>query len=314
MKKNLFVALAILSFLIGCNTSGDEIIDTDDDLKPVRFSLALNEEILPFPTTRAMPPVDMPDPIAVTKGDEEKGIGDLCKTIEYIVFKESSNTAFRHQSFTLDNFDMDEFGIISDHLPAGKYKIFFLGHNCSPATLSGKIISFDKVCDTFYYPLEMTVNTEGGHEENIMLYRIVSKIEFVAKDRVPAHAEIFTMEVGGYPHGLDLFTGKGVGTNEETVSFSYTFTDEDYNKTDMTHSFFTFVPEQSDLDVTLKTIDIEDNMLRERAIADITPIANRIIRYTGLLYTIPSPSDDKFILHIEENGKWEEAVENDLQD
>ena len=54
--------------------------------------------------------------------------------------------------------------------------------------------------------------------------------------------------------------------------------------------------------------------MRKRTVTGITPIANKIIRYTGILYTPPKPdeTENTFNLIIGNNGKWDELEDNEL--
>jgi hypothetical protein len=54
--------------------------------------------------------------------------------------------------------------------------------------------------------------------------------------------------------------------------------------------------------------------MRRRIVSDILPIANKVIRYTGILYTPPKPdeSENTFNLIIDNNGEWSEPEEKEL--
>lgn len=315
MKKSKCWAFIALLAFTGCNQSESEIeVTTDDIVHPVEFSLLLSEEILPFPGTRSMPPLDIPEPKAETKGDEEKKkLCDLCTTIEYIVYKKNQNSHIRKKSYTLQENNLD-FGIISDNLPEGEYEVILIAHNTAPGELKGNIMSFNKVSDSFHLAFPLTVTSGQQYKENVTLFRIVSKVEFVSKDNVADNAKNFTMEAERYPDQLNIRTGDGVVSQENAITFTYNFQPEDIGKTGFIHDFFTFVPDQSaTMDVTLISTDDNDAITRERKIEDITPIRNRVIRYTGYIYTY-SPSDDEFTIIIDEDGKWGEPVDNELED
>ncbi len=315
MKKSKCWAFIALLVFISCNQSESEIeVTTDEITHPVQFSLLLSEEILPFPGTRSMPPLDVPEPKVETRGDNDpKKLCDLCTTIEYIVFKKNQSSPIRQKSFTQEENNLD-FGVISDNLPEGEYEVILIAHNAPPGELENDIISFNKVSDTFHLAFPLNVTSGQQHKENITLFRIVSKIEFVAKDNVPDNAKTFAMKAERYPDQLNIRTGHGIVSQEEAITFTYTFKSEDIGKAGFTHDFFTFVPDLSaTMDVTLTSTDDNDAITRERKIEDITPLRNRVIRYTGYLYTY-SPSDDEFTIIIDEDGEWGEPVDNELED
>lgn len=312
MKAIKFIIWVSLLALLSCQPSEKEsVIIEEDKLFPVEFSLTLKEEIMPFPGTRSIPSLDIPEPTAQTKGDEEeKELQELCCSIEYIVFKDGEDTPCRNITFTKEDLD---FGIISDQFQQGEYNIYIIAHNSPDAEISGTTLKFDEISDTFYYFHYLEVMPENDHSETITLYRVVSKIEFVSTDKVPENAKEFTIQLENYPYQLDLITGHGIIPEEPSPIFTYSLT-EHIGETGLTHAFFSFVTEEeTDITAELKTIDTSDEILRERTVTGITPITNHIIRYKGRLYT-PSHSDDEFTITIDENGQWAGTNEEELGD
>ncbi len=301
--KNGMVWMSILA-LFSCNSSEQEVVTSQEEMFPIKFSLFLKEEILSFPETRGIPPLDISEPIATPKDPLE----ELCSTIEYIVFKDGESTPYRNITFSREDLD---FGTISDQLPRGEYEFILIAHNSSSMERSGNHLIFDRVTDTFHYAFYLEIAPGDQIEETITLYRIVSKIEFVSTDIVPEDAKEFTIQLNKYPCLLDLSTGHGVIPEENSPLFTYPLT-EHVGSTDLTHAFFTFVPEGGTfLTANLKAVSTEDFILRERTVGNIQPLVNKIIRYKGRLYN-PSHSDDEFTIILDENGNWDEIIENVL--
>ncbi|MDH6314185.1 hypothetical protein M2137_002979 [Parabacteroides sp. PFB2-10] len=304
MKTHVCWVLALLACM-GCNRS-EPVDPIDESLSDVTFSVALSQETIPFPDTKGIPPLDIPDPV-VEREEGEKTLKDQCCTIEYIVYEENEAEPVRKICYSAQE-DLD-FGIISDALPQGVYTILFIAHNGPGGTLSGSEMGFEKVSDTFYLSMELEVEAGQEYHQTITLHRIVSRIEFVSTDAVPEEAVSFTMDVTRYPNQLDIRTGQGIVANNDPVSFTHQFTEEQIGTTGITHAFYTFVPEEmATMDVTL-TAHAEAEVLRSREVNGITPLTNRIIRYTGRLYS-HSPSDDEFIISI--NDEWDGTDENPL--
>lgn len=300
--------------LLSCEPSEQEPVNPlDEELHPVTLSLQLKEEVVYFSGTKSIPPLDVPEPKAATRGEENESptLKDLCCAIEYVVYKDGEDTPLKTETFT--NEDLD-FGIISDQLPRGVYKFVLVAHNkIATAQTSKTQMLFDEVSDTFYESFELEIEPGENNQENIILYRIVSKIEFISTDIVPDNAKEFTIQPDQYSFILDLFTGDGILSEDAPPLFTYPL-DEYIGETGLTHSFFTFVPKEDYIfNVELKAIDIENEVLRTRTVENVEPIINRIIRYTGRLYN-PSHSDDEFTITIDDDGKWGEPVENDLGD
>lgn len=149
---------------------------------------------------------------------------------------------------------------------------------------------------------------------DINLQRIVSRIEFKAADKIPEDIVQFELAVSNHPDRLDILTGKGIvsaGPND----FSYEFKTEEKGQSGKIHSFYSFIPTGDEkISVTLTATGSDNQVLRKRTVTDIIPIANKIIRYTGILYTPPKPdeTENTFNLIIGNNGEWDEPEENEL--
>lgn len=314
MRHIVFILPALLAILVSCRSTDDNT-ETHEELIPIRFSLLFQKEVLPFPGTRAIPAFDMPEP-TVSKGDDDPGEGgntgiqSFCTTIEYIVYKDNVfTTPLRHRQYTSDD---DEYGIIEDKLPPGSYHIVFLAHSSLAATLAEGVLSFDEVSDTFCHTEEITVASGEEVDAMITLERVIGRIEFCPVDELPEGASLFEMEIENYANGYNPVSGEVV-TQSTTTTLLHQFTASELEQKKMTHGFFSFIPTNEEyLSVTLKTLDEERMSLNVVSIADIQPIKNTIIRYTGHVYT-PAPSTNTFTLSILENGKWEDPIEKEIE-
>jgi len=296
---------------LSCQSSDENVDPINEESFPVKFSLSLKEEVLPFHSTRSIPPLNIAEPVAETKGDDEDTfLEDLCCKIEYIVYKSGEDKPYKRR--TQDSNDLD-FGIISDQLPRGEYQIVLVAHNSLTTEVKDKYMLFDRVTDTFYYSLDLSIVPGDNNDRSLTLYRTVSKIEFVSTDIVPENAKELTIQLDQYPNTLDLETGYGITPDDTPALLTYPLSAH-IGETDLTHAFFTFVPvENIFLDAQLEAIGSDDEVLRTRHIDDIKPIINNIIRYSGRLYN-SSHSDDEFTVTIEENGEWGNTIEEDIGD
>ena len=311
MKKRALMAIASLLALIGCG--GEEIAtpSVSNTLLPVRFHIGLEQEEVPFPATKAMPSNDIPDPSAAGQPPTEVTEGELYNRIDYIVYgEENPEQPFRHRTFTRSDPD---FSIIYDSLPPGNYQICFLAHSDAGLTVSGQEADFSRVMDTFHRLHSIEIAAGEEVTQDITLERIVSKVEFVSRDAVPDDLAHFTINVDQYQHRIDLTTGAGVSSGE-THATHYAFQAADAGKAGFTHAFFTFVAlDETPLSARLTAVDQAGETTRERTVADIRPIRNRIIRYTGILYT-PRVSDDTFTLSIMNDGSWDSTIDKELSE
>ncbi|WP_455626178.1 FimB/Mfa2 family fimbrial subunit [Parabacteroides sp.] len=319
MKKKELVAIACLLCFCCCNRTEKEIPSPDlqEKSSPIQFTIDLQKEVLPFPVTKSIPELNIPEPIPQNPDAEEDPStpdidpDNLYNRIDYIVYQSGTpDILIKHKQFTPQDPD---FTIIYDSLPAGNYHICFLAHSDKNVSVSGQTALFNKVSDTFHFFLTQEVQAGERLIKDITLQRIVSKIEFIATDAVPKDLKSFTIDVSNYQNEIDLTTGKGISQNTPYTQTDI-FSSSDIGKTKFSHSFFTFVPAPEHmLKARLTAKDQIDEVTREREENNIQPIMNRIIRYTGILYT-PKVSDDTFTLDILNGGKWDSPIDKDLKD
>ena len=319
MKKNELVAIACLLCFCCCNGTEKEVPNPDlqEELSPIQFTIDLQKEVLPFPVTKSIPELNIPEPIPQNPDAEEDPStpdidpDNLYNRIDYIVYQSGKpDILVKHKQFTPQDPD---FTIIYDSLPSGDYHICFLAHSDKNISVSGQTALFSKVSDTFHLFLTQEVQTGERIIKDITLQRIVGKIEFISTDAVPKNLKSFTINVSNYQNKIDLTTGNGISQNTPYTQTD-TFNDSDIGKTNFSHSFFVYPGSRIHVQSTPVSAKNQINeVTREREVNDILPLINHIIRYTGILYT-PKESDETFTLDILNDGKWDSPIDKDLKD
>ena len=73
MKKNELVAIACLLCFCCCNETEKEVPNPDlqEELSPIQFTIDLQKEVLPFPVTKSIPELNIPEPIPQNPDAEE---------------------------------------------------------------------------------------------------------------------------------------------------------------------------------------------------------------------------------------------------
>lgn len=280
--------------------------------EPIRKESATQDS-----TPKSIPDFSVPEPTPSgnenNEGKTDPELSDLCTQIEYIVYAaDRPDECLKHRHFCSTDGNID-FGIVYDTLPAGSYQVALVAHSSDKVYLDGRYMSFDHLSDTFYATASPTVNGVEPQNLDLTLSRVVGRIEFVSTDPVPTAQKSFTIGIDRYPDALDLKNGHGLATHQP-VSFTHTFTAADAGHTGMRHAFFTFVPDaDGTIDVKLTATGADGRPTRQRLLSGIRPEANRILRYTGRLYTV-SDADNTFNLIIYNNGKWDTPVEEELPD
>lgn len=305
--------IATLLLMFGCAENELPVPEKSKTLIPLQFEIEPERSEMPFSRTKSMPALNIPEPIAHNKGEQqpEPAEGELYNTIDYVVYKRgNSNELIKKRQFKLGDPD---FNIIYDSLPEGNYNICFLAHSDRSISISGQSAQFSKVSDAFHLALQQDVKAGERIVKDINLKRIVSKIEFVSNDAVSEQMKEFSINVENYQDKIDLISGLGI-SNGKSFTSSYIFKPSEVGKRGMSHSFMTFVPANSSkLTASITAKDKLGAIRRSWKVDDLTPIANKTIRYTGILYT-PKVSDDTFTIDIINSGAWDSAVENQLKE
>lgn len=322
MKRFLFGAFALVASLSGCQHDEVEPRPAPEVLYPVQFTLQWNTEVLPFSkvSTRAYPgPPPYSSPEAVGTGSDKQPDSDgqqelSFSHIEYIVFrKEAGGTRqfLKEMTYTRETSDGD-FGIIYDKLPAGSFEIVFLTHSDPAAVRSGEHFSFSTITDTFWKSATYEVSSTAATNETPTLSRIIGRIEFVSTDVVPAEQSEFSIYVQPHLFEVDLFGGQAADS-EDTHDYRKATGSDAIGHTG-THAIYTFIPASgAPLSIRLRSLDADGAVLRERNIEEVHPLANRTLRYTGILYN-PPKDGDSFDLQFDQDGAWGETSEEQLPD
>lgn len=321
---NFKVIVLLGSLLLSCSTENEspfvDIPTTPTAQRiPVKFQLDLAKEVLPFPQTKAMPSLDIGEPIS--KAEEEGGTSPTDPTtpdiatneyyqyLEYIVYAEDATTPLKQSRFDVQDEETD--GItasVVDSLLPGSYHFCFLAHSDPQVTFTEQTATFTKVGDTFHLYKSLDIDEGATINESYTLGRIVGRIEFVSTDQVADNLASLQIEVDNYPYAIDLTTGTGCPSNS---SYTQTdnFTEEQRGQTHQTHSFFTFQPASGEnLIIYLTATDKAGNVTRSREAIESSPTWNHIIRYTGVLYT-PKVSEDNFQIEIDK--EWNTEIQNE---
>lgn len=111
MKKKELCAVACLFWLAGCSDPASDEFEIVKNLFPVQFSVQLQKEVLPFSSTRSMPPNTVPEPTVPDGDNPDKELKELCSAIEYLVYKDGDQPELvKHRTYHADA--EPDFGIV----------------------------------------------------------------------------------------------------------------------------------------------------------------------------------------------------------
>ena len=324
MNRTIFGILSLfLSLLLSCSSVTEELVSLKTEAAPripVNFQINLSEEILPLSGTKAMPTLTVPEPTSKAgegeSSDTDPSTPDIatteyCQYLEYIVYKDDSSTPLKRTQFHYQTGDVTN-GItasVVDSLLPGNYHFCFLAHSDRNISFSAQTATFQKVGDTFHHYTTLAIEEGAVVTETFTLKRIVGRIEFVSTDRVAENLASLQINVENYPYAIDLTTGIGLSSDSDSqYSQEDVFTDEQRRQNHQTHSFFSFQPATDEqLLIHLTATDQNGQTTRVREEITSSPTWNRIIRYTGVLYT-PKVSEDAFTIEIEK--EWNTAIQD----
>lgn len=304
MKRIVFIGISLF-VVTAC-----EKLPTVEDASissgyPVRFTVDFKEEVLPFPSTKSMPAntvgePEVSEPVAETVQFNQ---------IEYLVYPEGESVPLKRKHYTSED---EGFGTVCDSLPEGTYRLAFLAHSSRNMSISeDNIFSADSVSDTFFLLEELSIVADEEVTRPVTLKRVVSRVEFIATDPVPATLNQFDMEISNYPDCFNVLKGVGVVKRTQPLILSHIYMMKEQGQTNTKHSFYSFVTASSaSVEVELKALDKNNGVYFQRS-QEVRPQVNKIVRYKGKLYAPPA-SNDTFTMEVD--GKWDEPIENELPD
>lgn len=302
------IMIAVLCLTIFSSCSNVENPITNPEKYPVCYVLKQDFELYPFSKTRSIP--DYRPTLPQTKTESDEAV--LYNQIEYVVYDKESGAVVKSQTFTEEN--SDDFGVyLYDELEAGTYIIVLVAHSSSDVVLIGNQAIFSEVTDAFYATKEMTVGPENEETPvEVVLKRMVAKVEFVGTKTVPLDASLFAIEIDEQYNSTNLKDFNDV--TARTLKKEYPLAGGASPEDALTYSFYTFVPEplQGDTSllsgVKLITFNTNQDTLHTIRLNSIPVMKNRITRYTGSLYA-PNSNSNTLELEVEDNGIWKDTIQ-----
>lgn len=295
MKNYVFFALLLLG--MSCAKKDDV---EPEKLQNIQFRLELSPEILPFSPLRAIPSGGPTDP-------RVSGEHALFNRLEYLLYRDNDPTPIKRETFKPSDEDFGHY--VYDKFKKGTYTACFMAHSAGEVTLNNNNITFSTLEDMFYRRITFVVDGKADITKDVLLERIVSRVEFVATDNVPEEVARLILKVRQVYNTFNIYTG--VTSKEHTqLTKEQVFTPQEKqagkkNK----HQFYTLVPEGSTIDEChLLSLSNGGDTIRLRSVKDIPIAMNRLIRYKGVLYS-PDTPEGTFEISVHDNGAWADSTE-----
>jgi hypothetical protein len=274
MKRFLIIAAVAMVFA-SCGKEVNGIVDDENGEKRVTFNLEGNWNSPVF--TRGSLSAD------------GKEMTDLW-LFDYV---DGTLVQSLHQVST----DAD-FGEPSPTLTYGQHKIYFVVSRGVSPSVSGNVISWSSVRDTFWKSLSVSVGSSSA-SYSVTMERVVTKLKITATDAVPDGTATVVVLPGTWYAGLDYLTGQPaeMRDNEE---MSAAVPDSYVGTTGLAVSFFGFSSATEwTTPLTVSARDGQNDIIGLVNVAAAPFMANRATEYSGSLFT----SGGAFAITL--NDEWD---------
>ena len=275
--KKIFIIFG-LSLLMACEnesgiTTGSELTnESNTTTVSIHVDDFLVEQGEILPTTRA-----------TTVGDYAN-----LKAITLAFYKSDGTEAYKHTQFKEVASTYTTFGEFSTSLPMGSFTMVVLGYTSADASGEITLTSAtsagyeDGVRETFCSTQEVNVNTNTPINLTATLSRIIAKVTVASTDGRTAdvHAIRTTFSGGGTTFNPTT------GLNVSNTGYSKTVvTNRPVGSTTSSVSALFLASDEQTMDITIETLDEDDNVLFSKTVTDVPLKRNRATTLTGAMYT-----------------------------
>ena len=180
----------------------------------------------------------------------------------------------------------ETFGTFNLSLPYGTYTMIVMGYGSdSPVVLNSQteaVFEEGRSRETFVYTQSVTVTNSTPLELSATLSRIVSRLMVLSTDGRPANLNTIRFKFS--KGGMSFNPVTGLAASDTGFTVNTQTTKEVGETTNMTVNFFLASDEET-MDVTIETLDADDNVLFSKIVKDVPFKRNRITKLTGKMYS-----------------------------
>ncbi|MFA6087089.1 hypothetical protein [Mucilaginibacter sp.] len=307
MKKYLLLIMTVAIIFFSCKKeNADKIVTDNPTLSKTLYPVVFNFSVLQTNGVK-------------TNSLSTLALKDQIKYLHYFVFSgpfEPINELKPFKQKTQKSTDQN-FGNITDSLPAGQYSIFFVGAQALGNVSMERKIATDlygvpifyynnsSIYDTFNKRLDLIVSAPVN--QAVELTRITTKITIKLTDQMPANAATIKVSFEDFPVGADLLLNIGNHRPHSdidpypTATFSFPVNDDDKGKTGFTLS--TLVWPHFYPTISIDCIGLNGELIAHKELSRAIPQLNANTNYifSGKLF-----SQSAFSITI--NDEWNAPV------
>ncbi|MBR5431985.1 MAG: hypothetical protein IK119_06365 [Bacteroidales bacterium] len=185
----------------------------------------------------------------------------------------------------------DGYGTFSLALPMGSYTMVALGYygmESSPLTLTSPTeasYSGLHALETFAYTQAVNITNTSAVNLNATLDRICAQLQVISSDGKTSNASNIRVSFSAGSKSFNPTTGLALDNNgfSNTVGISAAVGSPSTSK-----SFLFLTADEETMDVTIETLDAQQNVLYTNTVTDVPFQRNKITKLTGAVYTNPS--------------------------
>lgn len=297
MKFFNYLMMAALCLMTASCSNEDQDVQTqtsEEVLVPVMvrvngFSISQEE----FPGTRATTPVG-----------EYNGV----KALTLAFYKSDGTEVFKHTQLRDDNTTFTTFGVFICYLPQENYTMVVIANGGDNAiTLTNKTLATygeNRVMDTFAATKAVNITNTNAVNVTATLDRVVSAVAVRSTDNRPAgvtHLR-FTYSKGGKSFNPTT----GLATSN-TGFVNLMGLSGNVGSTTYSGGYLFLASNTQTMDVTIETLDADENVLFSKTITDVPLERNRQTTLTGAIYSSAVVSANSFLI----SGTW--LTENNVE-
>ena len=274
MKNFKFFFVAFMLLAASCSNDGslDSSVNHSDEQGLAPVTVRVNEfsvEQGAFPTTRA------------TAVASYSGVKFLT-----LAFYASNGTEVFKVTHEKDNMaEGQTFGEFSTTLPMGSYTMVVVGNGSNNAITLNSATSAtygeNKPWDTFAATQTVSVTDNTAKELTATLDRVVSAVAVQSTDNRTADVANLRVTTSAGGNGFNPTTGLATSNTGVTAVITPSSA---VGSTTYVGAYLFLATDEQTVDVTVETLDADNNVLFSKTVENVPLKRNRITRLTGALY------------------------------
>ncbi len=280
--KKILLALAVALTMTACEREHDELADADIEINIPTDSMK-NHATINFVCS----PYSMK---AMTRATlSELSLTDLW-VFDYVGGALKNTT---HQSSSDATF-----GSPSLDLEYGSHTLYFVASRGADPSVSGQVITWSSVRDTFWASLSLDVEPMTSTLQSVSLSRVVARLRIAMTDAVPSGAAKLNVTPSQWYLGLDYTTGEP--SSPSSPSLGVSIPSSYIGNTSLNASFYTISSTTMwQTDVAVAITSTNDAVLGSVLLPDVPFQRNHVTNYQGSVMSsgrsVTVTSDDEWV-------------------